>query len=76
MLVKRILSVLLLMLFIVTPILSIAQCSMCRAAAEGSDYAKSLNTGILYLLLAPFFFIITLIIVWIKNKDKFSSHEY
>ena len=49
---------------------------MCRAAAEGSDYAKSLNAGILYLLLAPFLFIITLIIVWIKNKDKFSSHEY
>lgn len=76
MLIRRILSVLLFLLFIVTPILSNAQCAMCRAAAEGSDYAKSLNTGILYLLLAPFLFIITLLIVWVKNKDKFSSHEY
>ena len=52
-----------------------AQCPMCRATAEKSDYARSLNTGILYLLFAPVVFLGGVLIIWIKKKDSFSVKE-
>lgn len=52
-----------------------AQCPMCRATAEKSEYAKSLNTGILYLLFAPVIILGTVLIIWIRNKDSFSAKE-
>jgi len=52
-----------------------AQCAMCAATAEKSDYAKSLNQGIEYLLLAPVFILGGVLILWFKNKDKFKSEQ-
>ena len=34
-------------------VLAYAQCSMCRATAEQSDYASGINEGILYLMPLP-----------------------
>jgi hypothetical protein len=52
-----------------------AQCAMCKTSAEKSAYAKSLNRGIEYLLLAPFVILGTVLIIWIKNKDKFAGKQ-
>jgi len=73
---KRLLLVLLSILLISISFTVDAQCSMCRMAAADSDYANGLNTGILYLLSAPFVFIGLVSLIWIKNKDKFSGHEF
>ena len=34
-------------------VLATAQCSMCKATAEQSDYASGINEGILYLMPLP-----------------------
>lgn len=52
-----------------------AQCPMCRATAEKSDYAKGLNTGILYLLLAPVVILGGVLFIWFRNKDSFATKE-
>lgn len=52
-----------------------AQCAMCQATAEKSDYAKSLNQGILYLLGTPVVILGGILILWMKNKDKFKSEQ-
>lgn len=63
------------LLFIFVFTMADAQCPMCRATAEKSDYARSLNTGILYLLFAPVVFLGGVLIIWIKKKDSFSVKE-
>lgn len=63
------------LIFIFLAFSSQAQCPMCRATAEKSEYAKSLNTGILYLLFAPVIILGTVLIIWIRNKDSFSAKE-
>lgn len=50
-----------------------AQCAMCKATSEKSAYAKSLNQGIEYLLLAPFVILGSVLLLWLKNKDKFAG---
>jgi hypothetical protein len=52
-----------------------AQCAMCAATAEKSEYAKSLNKGILYLLFAPIFILGGVILLWFFNKNKFKSEQ-
>ncbi|MDB5227696.1 MAG: hypothetical protein JWN78_1889 [Bacteroidota bacterium] len=52
-----------------------AQCAMCKATAAKSDYAKSLNTGIMYLLLAPIVVLGSVLLIWYRNKDKFASKQ-
>lgn len=44
---------------------------MCKAAASHSEYAKSLNTGILYLLAFPFVTIGGAMVIWKMNREKF-----
>jgi len=56
----------------------LAQCPMCRAAAEsnlssGGTEAKGLNTGILYMLSLPYLLIGTLGFLWWKNKKEESK---
>lgn len=51
----------------------IAQCPMCRAAAEtnlsqGGTAGKGLNTGILYMLALPYLLITTIGYLWWRNK--------
>lgn len=50
-----------------------AQCAMCAATASKSQYAKSLNQGILYLLFAPILILGGVLLLWYKNRDKFKS---
>lgn len=54
---------------------SFAQCAMCKVTAENSDYAKSINKGILLLLFVPFATISLLGLYWLKNKKKFVSNN-
>lgn len=49
----------------------LAQCPMCRKSAENSQFAKSLNFGILYLLVFPFLLMIGGGIYWYFNRKKF-----
>ncbi len=53
----------------------IAQCPMCKMAAEsnlknGGSAGKGLNAGILYMLLTPYILVGGLAYWWIKNKKK------
>jgi len=59
----------LLLLLQITSVL--AQCPMCRKSAENSQYANSLNFGILYLLLFPFILMIGGGIYWYFNRKKY-----
>lgn len=52
-----------------------AQCAMCKGSVQTSSYAKSINHGIEYLLLAPIILVSAILIMWWKNKDKFVSKE-
>ena len=48
-----------------------AQCSMCKAAAEQSDYASGLNEGILYLMPLPAIIMTVFgIILYVNYKKK------
>ena len=55
--------------------LSQAQCAMCKGSVQTSQYAKSINGGIEYLLAAPIVLVAVIIFLWIKNKDKFQTKE-
>lgn len=58
-----------------------AQCPMCKAAVESSiksgqsNAGKGLNSGILYLLAAPYLFVGALGYLWYKNYRKKSKDE-
>jgi hypothetical protein len=68
---KKIITLLFVILFIVVTSDTFAQCPMCKASASHSEYAKSLNTGILYLLAFPFVTLGAVALIWMKNKEKF-----
>jgi len=58
----------------------IAQCPMCRMSAEsnlehGGTMGKGLNKGILYILSLPYLLVLTLGIVWFKNKKSNAQEE-
>ena len=51
----------------------LAQCPMCRIAAEsnlenGGTAGKGLNTGILYMLTLPYFIVGIIAYLWYKNR--------
>jgi len=55
-----------------------AQCPMCRAAAEtnlaqGGTEGKGLNKGILYMLSLPYLLIGTIGFIWWRNKKEESK---
>ena len=57
---------------------SIAQCPMCRAAAEtnlaqGGTEGMGLNKGILYMLSIPYLLIATIGYIWWRNKKEESK---
>jgi hypothetical protein len=48
------------LLLFLSPLLSVAQCSMCKAVAESADgggFGAGLNYGILYLMIFPYLII-------------------
>lgn len=55
--------------------IALAQCPMCKAAAEanlkeGGSFALGLNAGILYLFCTPYIIIGTLGFIWWRNQQK------
>ncbi|MCO5232622.1 MAG: hypothetical protein M9888_02650 [Chitinophagales bacterium] len=73
---NKILSLLLLMVFSILPYCAMAQCAMCKATSQNSGYAKSLNTGILYLLFFPIAVIFGGGLLWYKNRKKFIVSDW
>lgn len=54
---------------------SFAQCPMCKASVEasmkeGSNVARGLNHGILYLLSMPYLIFCVLFLLWYRNWKK------
>ncbi len=52
-----------------------AQCPMCKATAEsnlkhGGTAGRGLNTGILYMLLAPYLLVGTIGYIWWRNRNS------
>jgi hypothetical protein len=57
-----------------------AQCPMCRMSVEsnlqdGGSTGRTLNAGILYMLLMPYALVAILGYVWYKNKKKAELEE-
>lgn len=65
----------LLLLLVSVNRISFAQCAMCKGTVQTSEYAKSINNGILYMLLVPIVLGSVLIFLWLKNKNKFHVNE-
>lgn len=75
----RIFALILVLLFLFS-IDIIAQCPMCRMAAEsnlenGGTQARGLNDGILYMLSMPYILIATLAFIWYRNRKKENTLE-
>lgn len=66
---------LLVLMILILPLEAYAQCPMCRIAAEsnlkdGGTAGRGLNTGILYMLAAPYLLVGTIGYIWWKNHKK------
>ncbi|MFZ9943548.1 MAG: hypothetical protein ACO3O0_08065 [Bacteroidia bacterium] len=73
---RKILSPILLMAFMLGTLDVAAQCSMCRAVAESghkddpNKVARGLNNGILYLLSMPYILGGVAYFIWRRNKSR------
>jgi hypothetical protein len=72
------LFIIIILLIVVPGMEAIAQCPMCRAAAEsnlanGGTEGKGLNTGILYMLSLPYLLIATIGFLWWRNRKEEST---
>ncbi len=69
-------SILFILALLLVGIDASAQCAMCRATIESSisngrtNIATGLNTGILYLLTAPYLLVGVIAILWFKQSKK------
>jgi hypothetical protein len=63
-------------LFVISITTSMAQCAMCRMTVEStvsdgrSQIASNLNTGILYLLAAPYLLVAAIAYLWFRSSKK------
>ena len=57
------------------PVVTYAQCPMCKLSAEHSDIREGLNTGILYLLAAPVLLLGGAYLYWYLNREKFEGNH-
>ena len=63
-------------LLLLTQVDAIAQCAMCRTTVESSisngrsNIATGLNTGILYLLSAPYLIVGAIAFLWFRQSKK------
>ncbi|SFQ20385.1 hypothetical protein SAMN04515674_11226 [Pseudarcicella hirudinis] len=66
----------LILLLLISNTASFAQCAMCRATVESTMSngrnlaATGLNTGILYLLSAPYLIVAGVAFLWYRNSKK------
>ncbi|MCB9033055.1 MAG: hypothetical protein H6553_04390 [Chitinophagales bacterium] len=72
---KQFISFSLILIFVLITFDVQAQCPMCKKAAESSNLARSFNTGILYLLLAPVVILGTVFTIWYKKRKDFLAIE-
>lgn len=73
--IRKFYSLIILSLLVSINGISYAQCAMCKGTVQTSDYARSINNGILYMLLVPIVLGGILIFLWFKNKNKFQVNE-
>ena len=70
------LILILFLFFVLFPFDSSAQCAMCRTTVEStisngrSNIATGLNTGILYLLSAPYLLVGAIAFLWFRQSTK------
>ena len=63
-------------LLVLTQIDAVAQCAMCRTTVESSisngrsNIATGLNTGILYLLAAPYLIVAVIAFLWFRQSKQ------
>ena len=63
-------------LLVLTQIDAVAQCAMCRTTVESSisngrsNIATGLNTGILYLLAAPYLIVAAIAFLWFRQSKQ------
>jgi hypothetical protein len=63
-------------LMLLTQIDAVAQCAMCRTTVESSisngrsNIATGLNTGILYLLAAPYLIVAAIAFLWFRQSKQ------
>ena len=77
---KKLTLLALVLLFISLSTDLLAQCPMCRTAAEsnlkaGGTSGRGLNAGILYMLSAPYILVMTLGLLWWRNQKSKGSVE-
>lgn len=71
----------LLLVTLISPVVSMAQCAMCRTQLENNvsngdaGIAAGINTGILYLLAMPYLIILVLGYFWYKSSRKNASTQ-
>lgn len=63
--------------FFIAPELT-AQCPMCKLSAEsnlrdGGTAGKGLNAGILYMFALPYLLVLTLGLVWYRNRKNYDQ---
>lgn len=66
--------------YISMPTQAFSQCPMCRMSAEsnlenGGSEGRGLNTGILYMLAAPYLLVGTLGYIWWRNNRRVKEEE-
>ena len=63
-------------ILVLTQIDAVAQCAMCRTTVEStisngrSNIASGLNTGILYLLAAPYLIVAAIAFLWFRQSKQ------
>lgn len=73
---KKYISILLILFLLLFQFEGIAQCAMCRTTVESSisngrsNIATGLNTGILYLLSAPYLLVGAVAFLWFRQSKK------
>ncbi|MFL0161214.1 hypothetical protein U0R11_02285 [Aquirufa sp. 1-SAACH-A3] len=73
---KKFIPLLLILLLVLVQFDSVAQCAMCRTTVEStisngrSNIATGLNTGILYLLSAPYLLVGAIAFLWFRQSKK------
>jgi len=79
-------KILIAFLIALSPIISVAQCAMCRTQIKNNvshgetEMAEGLNNGIMYLFFTPYLLVAVMIFLWYRyskiNEQKISIIEH